>query len=240
VWSAWRKPAELYLGHGVAMLRQPGAQALALEHAVTLPVAQVLQELGAMLDAAPPENRSRALRVSLGAIHSPAVGFDVPEGVRGPAEVEAIALGACAQAMQCPADELKTSVNWAGAQVAAPVTAALLEALQQWCRERRLRLGSVRPLWAAASDCEALRSIRVRATVVHEPGAVTFLAEDPALGGCGSTVVETQDQARQLAMRWSAGLGLDDAAIAAVRLHPQARDAWPQGPHAWLGHWSRP
>jgi hypothetical protein len=238
VWSAWHKAAELYLGAGLAMYRAPGGAAQVLEHGPGIPVARVLQLLDEMIPTSTPDSPKRPpVQVSLGAAYCPAVSLSLPEGLKGPAEVQALALGACTQAMQCAPDELNVCVDWSAGRVAAAVPKAVLGALQAWAREHRTRLASVAPLWADATRSPAVQSIRTRASIVYEPGAVTLLASEGDAPSF-SSIAEDADAARQLASRWTAGLALDDSAVASIRFHPQERGAWPHGPRAWAGHWS--
>lgn len=238
MWSAWHKPAELYLGAGLAMYRAPGGTAQVLEHGPGIPMARVLQALDEMIQAgAPTPNVRPPVNVSLGAAYCPAVSLSLPEGLKGPAEVQALALGACTQAMQCAPDELRISVDWSAGRVAAAVPTAVLDELEAWARGHHTRIASVAPLWSAATRSPAVQSIRTRASVIYEPGAVTLLASEGDAPSF-SSVAEDADAARQLASRWTAGLALDDSAVASIRFHPQERGAWPHGPRAWAGHWS--
>lgn len=241
MWLGLSESVQIYLGQGLAFLRQGKQPVQAISHPATWGLERVLANLAQALSpsgVARRMHRTRRFHVTLGAVYCPARGLSVPQGVHRWAELYSIAQASldthgAGQNTLCELDPRNTGV-------AAGMGSHVKEALDMWATDQGGSLASIRPLWSTASECKAAKPGRVRGMAIAEPGALTLLAQntDGVLDGVTLTVVMDEQQEQMQLRRWRVSHGLEQGAWVGLRLGADVRDNLPQGPTVWTGHWS--
>jgi hypothetical protein len=242
VWSAWPESLDLYLGQGLAMLGGTGSsQAMTLRHAPTMPLEQRLGQVAQALisQAKHSTTKARRLRVALSGALCPAIALRQ----YAKATAAAVALGMDAQTILCEMDSGQSGL-------AAAIPVQLGAELQRWAKAQGLRISSMQPLWAMATQCKAAMGRSVRGLLLHEEDALTMLAQPPTQER--GNVQGAQTAAFSLAgafdaadppveaRRWLVGQGLAQEQLLRLSFGEQARSRLPDGPQPWAMHWSRP
>lgn len=244
MWSVWSEPVTLYLGQSLALLKLAHQAPVVLQHPATLPLERVLAQLAEAMPPVPKRRwpPRRRLRITLSAALCPAISYQAPAEVRRWQELQQIAHASAAAALGVAPEQLLCEADATRRGLAAALPVPLMENLQRWAGQQQTRITSVRPLWAAATQCAAARAPAVRGVVLHEPDAVTLLAD----GGQGpfhtSTLLgDTTPEAQQATLRRClVSWGLTEEQMLKLHFNAQPGTAIPHGPHVWATHWSTP
>lgn len=257
MWSVWSETVDVYLGQGVAMVKVGSGKAHVLQTAATMPRQRVLAQLAQAMPASRPashKQKHRNVRITLSGALCPATAFSAPPTVTRWQELRQIAT-ACAAATLCTgADSIVCETNRllpAQPGVAATVNAALMAELHAWAGAHRLRITSLRPLWAVATRSAMVQQPACGGLLLQEPDSMTVLASgaagaSPTTGQpVAATLVGGADPSAASAAlwstttrRWLVGLGLAEDALLKVGFSTQAGALLPHGPKLWAGHWS--
>ena len=223
--------ARMYLSRQLALVDfSPGAVA-----EVDLVEGRSLQEVLRQVEQALPAKSS--LEVHLSAAFCPAIEITYPTGIRRLAEKEIFARSTCATQMGVSVDELMVELDPFRSTVAAPLLRTDWTALNEWCQDKSLRLASVQPLWALASQSPAARG--TDAIALQEPDSMTLLGsankERPARAL--TLPLDSSDQAGALLHRMHQALALPIASIPGLRFGKRGQPAVAGPPRCWVGHW---
>lgn len=240
MWSVWSKALDIYVGHGLAMLRANSGDPVVLRAPATFPLDRILS---ALIESSG-ENiaAGRTIRLYFSGTMCPALGVAAPKEVTRWQERQAIAHAMAAKALGFDANEIDCEMDPVHPGIAAAVPIGRLKELQGWAHQQGARIVSVEPLWAVATQCHAARHRTVRSLILLEPGAVTMLACDGKGGFDGLTLPGQIDAATLTAhtRRWLVGHGLTEEDSLRIGFGDMAKPAMPGGPKPWSAHWYRP
>ena len=252
MWSVWSETTEVYLGHGIAMLKTGRKPSIAIHHPVTLPWERVLAKLSN--EAGQPVAKGSRLKVSLSGLGCPAFGVAIPEGVTRWHEQQQIALASAAQGMGAQPDQIACATDVGLPSVAAALPLPILDELKHWALQIGCKLVSVGPLWALATQCQLSRQSTTQCLLVQEPGCVTLLADTGKSGFKATTLPgDIHSATVQTAMhQWLLNHQLNNTQLVSISFDshsraaaaPQTSEASPSTnksapglPNRWEGHW---
>jgi hypothetical protein len=260
VWSVWSETVDVYLGQGVAMVKTGSEKARVLQHPATMPLQRVLAQLAQAMVAMPlsqkqeqkNQHKHRKVRITLSGALCPATVFSAPPTVTRWQELRQIATASAAAMLGTGADSIVCETHRAAhplhSGVVATVNAALMAELHAWAGAHRLRITSLRPLWAVATHSAVVQQPTCGGLLLHEPDSITVLASGAAHSpghAIASTWVGGSDLSGASAAlwgastrRWLVGLGLAEDALLKLAFSTQAGKAPPRGPKPWAAHWS--
>lgn len=242
MWSVWSESVAIYLGQGVAMLGIPHQETQVLQHPATWPLERVLAQLAGVLapNGTRPKFQRRTLQITLSGALCPALGFQAPQEVKRWDELRQIAHASAAAASGVGADQIVCGMDTSGRGIAASVGTALMQALQRWAAEHHWRIASVRPLWVVATHSPRARQADTLGLLLHEPDAITAIAERAQGEIIASTLAGDYGQAsgQALVRRWLVGLGLHEDQFLHLNFGTRVQTAMPLGPKAWATYWS--
>jgi hypothetical protein len=249
VWSVWSETVDVYLGQGVAMLKVGSGKPLVLQNSATMPLQRVLAQLGQAMPASRPvshKQKHRNVRITLSGALCPAAAFSAPPTVTRWQEVRQIAIASAAAMLGTGADQIVCETNRLLATqpgVAAPVNTVVMAALHAWAGAHRLRITSLCPLWALATQSAMVQQPTCGGLLLQEPDSITVLASGAASTPCpaiASTLVGGPDPSAASTRRWLVGLGLAEDALLKLTFSVQVGTLLPHGPKPWAAHWSTP
>jgi hypothetical protein len=264
VWSVWSETVDVYLGQGVAMVKTGSEKARVLQHPATMPLQRVLAQLAQAMVAMPlsqkqeqkNQHKHRKVRITLSGALCPATVFSAPPTVTRWQELRQIATASAAAMLGTGADSIVCETHRAAhplhSGVVATVNAALMAELHAWAGAHRLRITSLRPLWAVASSSAMVQQPTCGGLLLHEPDSLTVLASGAAGAAThttgepvAATLVGGADPSAASAAlwstttrRWLVGLGLAEDALLKLTFSTQAGMRLPRGPKPWAAHWS--
>jgi hypothetical protein len=249
VWSVWSEIVDVYLGQGVAMVKVGSGKTHVLQTPATMPLQRVLAQLGQAMPASRPashKQKYRNVRITLSGALCPAVAFSAPPTVTRWQELRQIATASAAAMLGTGADQMVCETNRllaAQPGVAASVNTVVIAELHAWAGAHRLRITSLRPLWAVATHSAMVQQPACGGLLLQEPDSITVLAssaaQPPGLA-IASTLVGGPDPSAASTRRWLVGLGLAEDALLKLTFSTQAGTVPPRGPKLWAAHWSTP
>lgn len=239
MWLAWSETVDLYLGRSLAMLKV-GSVAPAM---VERPVASTLDAtLASLTPSAGQDITKRKLRVFLSAALCPALGVSTPKEVTQWKERHQIALASAGQTLSTDIGEIACGIDAFHPGVAAAITLETIEQLRLWAIKSRYSIVSIQPLWASATQCQAVRQPGIKSLVLLEPDAVTLLASDELNRFTASTLSGQIDPSllNMHARRWQVSHGLTEEQVIRIGFDIKPRNVMPMFPKPWSSHWYKP
>ncbi len=238
--SVWFKSLDIYIGHGLAMLKAGSSDPVVLRTPATLPLDRVLS---AFVDSAGKNVASGCnVRVYFSGAMCPALSIAAPKEVTRWQERRQIGHAVAAQSLGASTSEISCEMDGIHPGIAAAVFTASLEELQSWAKQQGGRIVSIEPIWAIATHCAAARHRSVQGLVLHEPDAITMLAND-GHGRFDALSLSSQIDSALLAThsrRWLIGHGLTEDRALTIGFSAVAGNAMRDGPKPWSVHWYRP
>lgn len=251
MWSVWSETVDVYLGQGVAMVKVGSGKAHVLQTSATMPLQRVLAQLGQAMVAIPVSQKHRNVRITLSGALCPATAFSAPPTVTRWQELQQIATASAAATLGTGVDQMVCETNRlrpAQPGVAATLNTALMAELHTWAGAHRLRITSLRPLWAVATRSAMVQQPRCGGLLLQEPDSMTVLVAGSANTtdqSIASTLMHGADPSSASAVlksgatrRWLVGLGLAEDALLKLTFSTQAGTLVPLGPKLWAGHWT--
>lgn len=246
MWSDWFKAfsahrVHIHWGVGLLMLQVGKGPVQVLPSQTTWGRDQILEVLGQALGARRGSRNGKwALHVTLGASLCPVSSEPLPSGLDRWDEITA--LGQARLAQLWPGQELVVAQDIAHPQVAVGLAQDWLQALRNWAASHNATVASVRPLWSLASECQQARHRDIKAMVVQEPDALSFLHQTetglevqilPITAGADQT-----EMADASVRRWCLAQGLDSAQVLRLQFGPPGNKSLTDGPVVWPTCWS--
>ena len=180
MWLVWNSPLRLHLGRGLAFLQLGRGETQIVKFPATLPLIRQLATIDEGLkhlgNKVP---HPRGLEVTLSAALAPAFSFPIPANVKRWEERRKIAQGVAASRVGASLEECLCDFDSEHPGIAASVPVGLYATIQAWAVEHSLKLSSMAPLWAVATQCRRIANRRVRSMVIYEPDAVTVAYHAP-------------------------------------------------------------
>ncbi|OGB31672.1 MAG: hypothetical protein A3F78_11935 [Burkholderiales bacterium RIFCSPLOWO2_12_FULL_61_40] len=242
MWSVWSESVDIYLGQGVTMLKIPHQEAQRIQHPVTWPLERVLAQLAEVLSQGGTQHRlqRRTLQITLSGALCPATGFKAPQEVRRWNELRQIAHASAAATWGVEADQIVCDMDAGGRGITASVGTVWMQTLQRWAAGHHWRIASLRPLWAVATQSPRARQTDALGLLIHEPDAITAIADGAHGEAIASTLAGDYGQAsgQALVRRWLVGLGLREDGLLHLNFGIRAQTAMPLGLKAWAAYWS--
>lgn len=240
MWSVWSETVEVYLGHGVAMLKAGAGETIVSRSPATLPLERVMARLAdSAASAQVTLKKGSRLRISLSGAWCPSLDITTPEGVTRWEERRQIALASAARDMGTDLEQIACEIDAIAPGAAAAISLSMRQELAHWAAQSGCRLASVAPLWATATQSKLSRRRATQSLLVIEPDAATLLAGD-GKGGFKTTTLPGEMHATDLqahSQHWLQSHGLEDSGLATLGFglapHPPIASA----PRRWAGHW---
>lgn len=243
--SVGRRQGRLYLGSRVALLQVSGHALLTLEHAPTLPLATVLQQLSLKSQQQGIDLSKTTLDVDLSA--------SLCKGVVVPSNVtlnQAFILNsdlqqALAAQLSWPPEQWAWSSSSAASGVLPITTQGLVRNLRLWMEAQKIKISVVQPLWALVTQSGRAGLAAIKAVVFKERDGTTVFAENQRSSSSSQPAswkfLSAQDVAAHSQSLEDAktALKLKESEIAFFEFHPEADLKQEPGLMAWAGHWGQ-
>lgn len=250
MWLAWSEMVDVYLGQGLAMLRLAKTETVVLRLPPTLPLERVLAKLADSLPPAQTSGKStkstvttrRKLRISLSAVLCPPIAYSAPPEVKRWDERQKIANATAAYSMDVSVEQLRCEIAPLRCGIAAALPATFISEVEHWASQQQMRLHSVRPLWATATQCATARQPEVQGLLLQEPDAWTLLSDNGQGMLHAATLAMSSDPSvvQTDLRRWLVSANLSEDKLLRLRFTPQLNALIPRGPALWAPHWSSP
>lgn len=245
MWSVGRKRGRLYLGSRIALLQVAGQSLVSLEHAPTLPLSAVLQQLASKGQQQGMDLSKLILDVDLSA--------SLCKGIVVPASFNLSQVSSLPNNMQ---QSLSAQLPWPLEQWAWPSSSAsgdllpittqgLMRNLRDWMEAQKIKMGMVQPLWALITQSNRARSSAIKSVELKEPDGITMMKVNESAQTAAPQAIwqflPTQmiaDDAHSL-QNAKATLKSNQSEGADFQFQPKAGFTEEPGLKAWAGHWEQ-
>lgn len=237
MWSVWSKSLDIYLGHGLAMLKAGSGNAVVLRVPAAFSLDRALSTL--IESAAKDIAVGRRIRLYFSGAICPAFSIAAPKEVTRWQERQQIAHAIAAKNQGVHASEINCELDSVHPDIAAAMPIASLEELRRCAHRQGGRIVSMEPLWSAATRCPAARHSTVQSFILLEPDAATMLAYGDKGVFDALTLPGQIDTATLTAhtRRWLVGHGLAEDKAMKIGFGATLGVAMPGSPLPWSGHW---
>lgn len=233
MWSVWPKTVQLYLSRSLNLFQPARGNVRVLSTASTLP--QLLKETEADI------GKGGQMRVHFSAGYCPVLAIRYPKGMVSFSDrmtfahsVGASHLGLASEDVLCEIDALQPAL-------AAFLPLALWTSLQQWAKERRITLSSVRPLWSIATQCYPSRDQGKIGLILQEPDSLSVFRIEEASGTFQALTrsLEEDEPANMESQRQEMldSLQLLPEQVVQLRFGIASKATLPEGLRAWPSYW---
>lgn len=237
MWSVWSKYLDIYLGHGLAMLKAGSGDAVSLRVPATFSLDRTLL---ALIESAGKDIAfGRSIRLYVSGAICPAFSIAAPKEVTRWQERRQIAHAIAAKNRGGGASEIQCELDSLHPEIAAAMSTASLEELHRCAHHHGGRIASIEPLWSAATRCPAARHRTIQSLILLEPDAATMLACKEKGVFDALTLPGELDTATLTAhtRRWLVGHGLAEDKAMKIGFGAASGIAMPGSPLPWSGHW---
>lgn len=243
MWSVWSESVDVYLGQGIAMLKQGRHATQVVQIPTTLPLADLLAELA---EAMPKSDHSRMarrlkLKITLSGALCPAFTFNAPAEVTRWHELRQIANATAVSNTGNGADKVICEIDADRPGIASRVATPVMEELQRWAKTHHLHIASVRPLWALATQSPLARRASVSGLQMHEPDSVTLMVNDENGKIIATSFAGELDYSivQAHARRWLVSHGVLADSLLKLNFGIQSRSLLTEAPKVWATHWEK-
>lgn len=224
-----------------------GHALVTLEHAPTLPLSAVLQQLAVKSQQHGIDlSKTKAmLNVDLSA--GVCKGIVVPASFK-PSQISNMPSNmhpALAAQLPWPPEQWAWPSGAAVAGVLPITTQGLMRNLRAWMQTKNIKIGVVQPLWAGVTQSSRATPSSTKGVMLHEPDGITVLKGNQRTQTAEQRAIwqflpsqETAADAQSL-QDAKASLTLNDSEVAIFQFHSRADFADEPGFKAWAGHWGQ-
>ena len=168
---AWFKTADLYLGHGLVMLKVNPQTTHIFEHAPTMPVDRVLASCNGLV------KKGTKLRIVLSSHLCAAIHVQIPTAVVHSNELNALMSASAAQQLDAPGSEFVCAIDKNKKSISAAIPIYTRNAIQAWVLQQGCSIASLQPLWALATQFSVSQNANIKGLVLHEPDGSILMVE---------------------------------------------------------------
>ena len=189
MWSVWADRVDLYLCRGAVWLQRAGVPMESLKVPAAMPLAGVLERVGARLEQSTSGRRLR-FRVFLGASFCPPVTFEWPDELRWK-DVSWVAQRQAALHWgmeMSQLDQVGCVVSPRIRGLAASMPKASLEALHSWAVSHRGWCDRIEPMWSALTETHRVALDSAEHMQVVEPDGVSVVIRSKGATCVGASV----------------------------------------------------
>ena len=174
--SAWFEYTDLYLAQGLALLKVGAHPTQIIELPTTLPwdkaLVRVRETLEHVKASAPAPKR---LRVMLSGGLCPPFPIQAPQEARSWEDLQQLLPLSASAVLSVQADRLECRQEFSGQPLGMASSASLIQALETWAEESKLKIQGIQPSWSVASQSRLARAKQVEALQISEHDGTTLL-----------------------------------------------------------------
>jgi hypothetical protein len=238
---AWFSSADLYLSRGLVMYKSGKNEALCLDFPATMSWDRVLEKLiDRLKDSSTSNPLAKNLRVTISGALCQAIAVPAPPEITAWSDLQQLLLASATSTLEVKPEYLCCELDSYGTPIGAALSTALMQSLQTWTATQRVRVISISPTWALATQCKAARDKKVSALEISEPDGVTFLTTNDSTWAASHVFKSQTDPASHQASlrRHRIGMLLEEAELLKMSLQREASQQQKNTPMPWRDHWS--
>lgn len=240
--SAWFEYTDLYLAQGLALLKVGSRPCKVIDLPTTLSWDKAFLRVSEALHESPNSGPFRArLRVMLSGSLCQAISIQAPEEARSWNDLRQLLPMSASSLLGVAPDQLRCAQEASCAPLGAAISANLMQALESWATQSKLKLHYIQPSWSIASQSKLARANKVDALQITEHDGITLLSHAGTDWSCVHVPKhdQTSESAKTVVRRQLTGWGIDEGRLLKLDFVPDMSNLLRGGPTLWAGHWRR-
>lgn len=238
--SAWFEYTDLYLAQGLAILKVGARPCNVIDLPTTLSWDKALLRVSETLhETQGLKNRMARLRVMLSGALCQTIPIQAPQDALNWNDLHQLLPMSASSLLGVAPDQLHCVQDTGCAAMGAASSAHLLQALESWAMQTKVKLHHLQPSWSVASQCKLARSSTFSALQLTERDGITLLSQNGTdwvschvpRDGQASEIEETKVR-RQLT-EW----GVEESRVLKLDFVAESATTLQGGPTLWAGHW---